>query len=1043
MLTVLLFGSPEVWLEGQPVRINRRKSRAVLYYVAAQPHPTPRETLLGLLWPEAPRAVAQQTLRTTLYGLRQALGPALAVETELVGLAGDSLVDALRFEAALAYPGDTAALNEALNLYRGEFLAGFNVPNAEPFEAWLTIERERYRRLSMNGFSALSAVHEIGGDYAAALAALDRALSLDPLQEDLQRESIRLAYQAGDRPGAIRRYDQLRRLLDDELGVPPMPETRRLYDAILNEQPLPAPPLTSSLALSLSARPASSPDRTARSARADSVEQLPFTGREAEIRALQDLVDAHKLVLIEGEPGIGKTRLAREFIQTSAALELAGTGRELESHLPYQPFIEALRGLVRRPDWPARQARLRTNLPAVWLSEASRLLPELAGPHGEGQPGSRAAEEARLWEGVSQFLQALAAEGRVILFLDDLHWADASTLALLGYLVRGIRAASLFFIATAQPAPSRSPLASLLVALTREDRLARLPLRRLSAEDIETIARSLSPAHPDPLAAWLLSGSEGNPYILDELVREARQQQILLPDGSLRPEAAAALPLVPQTIYSLVQSRLERLSQNGRRLLDAAVAAGREFDYHLVALASGLADLEALDALDELEAARLVHPLDGERFVFEHSLIMEVAYREVGELRHRLLHRQIAEALESLYTGRTGAVAGQIAWHLAEGGDLERAWPYAFEAGQAAARLAGWAEATAFYEQALQGAPAGQRPSIWLALGEALSRSGQFARASEVLREALLSVQRSGTQEQLDEIRLALGLSLLTQARFVEAIDLAQQALAGGRRETAPAAELLWGTALSLEGSDLSGAAEHLRAAESFYRAEEMKTGEMPLEEAARLSHIAFELGSVLAQQGDLEGAVALYRQALEAAAQGDSDLTLERRILAYNNLAYHLHLLGDPGASEYGLAGLRLAQEKGILGLLPYLYSTLGEIKLTRGELDAAERYFQQGLELAGRLAMPERIAGLTANLGLAALRRGQEALAIHRLSAALGQADALGTRHLAAQIRLWLAPLLPPAERQARLAEARQLAERSGRQRLLEEARRLEKGG
>ena len=165
----------------------------------------------------------------------------------------------------------------------------------------------------------------------------------------------------------------------------------------------------------------------------------------------------------------------------------------------------------------------------------------------------------------------------------------------------------------------------------------------------------------------------------------------------------------------------------------------------------------------------------------------------------------------------------------------------------------------------------------------------------------------------------------------------------------------------------------------------------------------------------------------------------LQVKVLALNNLAYHLRLIGDPTAMEYARTGLSLAREQGAITLMPYLLSTLGEIELDQGDLSAAQSYFDDGLALAERLSIPERIAGLTANLGLVARERGENALAIHRLSTALARADALGTQHLAAQIRLWLAPLLPPAEARARLAEARAIAESSGRRRLLEEAVRL----
>jgi tetratricopeptide (TPR) repeat protein len=194
-------------------------------------------------------------------------------------------------------------------------------------------------------------------------------------------------------------------------------------------------------------------------------------------------------------------------------------------------------------------------------------------------------------------------------------------------------------------------------------------------------------------------------------------------------------------------------------------------------------------------------------------------------------------------------------------------------------------------------------------------------------------------------------------------------------------------------------------------------------------------LGSVAAQQGDLPHAIEHYRQTLAIAEQSSEPEMLAFRVLARNNLAYHLHLLGDPSALEVVQAGLRLALDNGVLAFQPYLLSTLGEIRLARGDVDAAEQSFNEALALSERLSIPERLAGLMANLGLVAQRRGETALAIHRLSTALARAEALNLKHLSAQIRVWLAPLLPGNEARAHLAEARSIAESSGRQRLLAE--------
>jgi DNA-binding SARP family transcriptional activator/predicted ATPase len=1026
MLTVLLFGSPQLAVDGRRLNIPRRRSRALLFYLAAQPAPVTREQLLGLFWPDHERAAAQQILRTNLHGLRKTLGPALLVADDSLALAADSAVDVRRFAALLSAPPDDALLlAEALDLYRGDFLEGFTLADAPEFDDWAAAERERFRRLAVRGWMALAHQRELAREWPAAREALERALALDPLQEDIQRAAMRVQFRAGDRAGAIRRYEQLRRLLDDELGVPPMEETRALYDSIITDS------LSSSeerqttnderAQQSMSRRPSSLVLRP-------SSDALPFIGRAAELEAIGTALAARKLALIEGEAGIGKTRLAAAYLSNADALVLAGAARELEQSLPYQPLVEALRGLLERPEWPNLRAQL--DLPDIWLNEVRRLVPELTLPgRAPTAPPSGATDEARLWEGLNQLLLALAHRRRLVLLLDDLHWADASTLALLGYLARQSTAVPLSFLATTRPVAPRSPLAALLQTLTREDRLRRVSLARLSPSDTVALAQQLSPAFAYPLADWLNHQTEGNPYFLAELIRYAREHGLLGAGGVVNLPALSDSPVVPQTLYSLIQSRLARLSPEARRVLDVAVAIGREFEIALVARASAMPEGAIYDALDELHASDLIAPLDGLRYTFDHTLTMEVAYREIGEPRHRLIHRQVGEALEALHANDLDAVAGLIASHLAEGHAAERAAAYAFRAGQRAAELAAWSEAIGFYQQSFAGADDRRRATIELALGGAYTQLGQSARAAEAYQAAIALAEARADKSAADAARLLLARALLAQARFAEAIELAQRVRASDNPATNVGAELSWGTFLSIEGVDLAGAAEHLHNAAALCAAQA---------DPATLAQIFFELGSVAAQQGDLPRAIERYHEALAVAQQSPAALWFQ--ILAQNNLAYHMHLLGDASASEYARQGLALARATGVISAQPFLLSTLVELALAQGDLEAAEARFAEGLELAERLQVPERIAGLTANLGLLALRRGHQSLAIHRLSTALAHADKLGTQHLAAQIRLWLAPLLPPHEARARLAEARAIAESGGRRRLLEEIERLE---
>jgi DNA-binding SARP family transcriptional activator len=1067
MLSIRLFGPPHITLDDEPLALTRRKSRALLFYLAAQPAPVGRELLIDLFWPDLDRPSAQQTLRTTLHGLRKALGPALLAD-EALALAPGADVDARRFELALAAPTrDPQELAAALDLYRGEFLQGFSLPDAPAFEEWSDAQRARFQQLSARGLADLAELYERRRDYRAALDTLGRALASDPLQEELQRAAMRLHYRAGDRVGAIRRYEQFRDLLDDELGVPPMPETRALYDAIVterleaDEQPAADDrrPLTKDEGRRTKDEGPAANDHRLQSAdegrrtkgegptaeeagqRADGprpatvgqafahdaqlrpawADELPFAGRADELRALRALAGSGRLALIVGEPGIGKTRLAEEFLRSADVLPLTGAARELEHSLPYQPIIEALRALLAHPAWPELRAGLQ--VPPVWLAETARLLPELA---PDAPPPAAPADESRLWEGVSQFLSALARRRPLALLLDDAQWADAATLGLLGYLVRRAPAGATF-LATSRPVAPRTPLALLLQSLTREGRLERIELARLSTGEVAALARHLSP--DAALADWLAQAAEGNPYITAELVRDARAHGLLRPDRTLDHGALARAPRVPPSVYSLIQSRLDRLSDQARRVMDAAVAVGREFEFPLVAQAAGISEAEALDALDELRAAGVVQPADGLHFRFDHSLTMEVAYREVGEPRHRLMHRRVAEALEQRYAGHLDRVAGLLASHYAEGEAPGQAARFALMAGEQAAALAAWHEAVGFFEQALTGAEGPQRRQTMLALGNAHLQSGAAGRAGELFGAALAEAEREGDEEGAGQARLALATSLLPQARYAETVALARRVHATGSPELVIQAEFLCGTALSIEGADLEGATRHLRAAELLIQQQYLAD---PTDALAR---VRFELGSVAAQQGRLREAVGLYREALITARQLRCDQAVHWQVLAHNNLAYHLLLLDDPEAQEHLRAGMRLAQEHGLLGLLPYLHSTAGELALARGDLDAAERAFAEGLELAERLDIPERLAGLTANLGLLAKRRGESALAVQRLSDALARADALGLGHLAAQIRIWLAPLLPPAEARAILQEARALAERGSRARLLEQ--------
>ncbi|GAB6174378.1 AAA family ATPase [Paradesulfitobacterium aromaticivorans] len=980
VLSLEILGPPRVLRSGQPLRVGRRKSRALLYYIAAHSSALSREHALAFLWPDQDRLAAQRALGATLHELRKTMGDALRADNDTLAVAAEVAIDAHLFEERLSPPvADLELLTATLNLYRGDFLEGFSLPDLPEFDNWAVAERERYRRLTIRGLTAVAEQHEKRKNYLDALEALNRALEFDPLQEDLYCACMRLHCLAGDRAGAIRRFEKLRGLLDQEMGVPPMPQTQALYEAIITDKMLGTGDQYRASACVLRDK------RPARSGPLQVSTPLPFVGREAELSALRGLALGAEpgFALIEGEPGIGKTRLVEEFLRESGALTIRGTAHELEQILPYQPIVEMLRGILFRPDWTTLDSILRTKLAPVWRAEIDRLLPEMAGSSAPDQRNSIAMDERRLWEAVKQFLFVLADQQPVIVFLDDIHWADASTLGLLGYLLRQKAEEPIMFVATTRHFTPRSSLGALLHALDRGGLLLRFPLSRLEHDDVTAVAHQLSTTNAHMLAEWLARTSEGNPYILAELVRHAREIGLLLADGEMNMNVLSAAPVVPQTVRSFIRARLEHLSEAARCVLDTAAVVGQEFEFKVVARAVALSESAAVDGLDELVAAGLVRLADGNRYTFDHSLTMEVAGREIGKARRQSLHRRIAEALESIYHDRLEGIAGLLAWHFGEGDAPDRAKRYALRAGNRATRLGAYTEAIAFYEQALAGSDEKEQIVVLSALGETYFLAGQSARTAEVYRRAAAIARSRGDA--------ALAERYLGAALMVEKVDLK---------------EFFWGATPLLEGADLAEAANHFRTADALY-------GEESDVEPKILAQIKIGLGLIAAQQGDLPQAIACYQAAL-AVAMGsrDQDTALDQIVVARINLSHYLYLIHDTEALEHALSGLHLAHEKGLLEFHCHLLSILGEIELARGDLEAAERYFTEGLDMAERQVFPYHAARLKANLGRLARERGYAAEAVQQLSSALASADALGTRHLVAQIRQWLILVLPPTE-------------------------------
>ena len=1026
-LEIQLFGTPRLVLNDHNVDGLRRKNCALIYYISAQERQSTREKLLAFFWPDHERSSAQAILRTMIHDLRKHLRDAFQADDQIISLSPDTFIDVKVFSAALDSPSpDLGNLTAALTLYKGDFLEGFSLPDSPQFDDWIASEQERYRLMAMNGFAGLARLHEEQRNYPTALEAMRRALAFNPFQEELQRNFMRLLYLNGDRTGVIQQYESLRKLLDEEMGVLPMPETRALYDSLINDT-FTLPPAEKISRFSPVSKPADKP-------------LLPFMGREAELETLKGHLGSGKLILLEGEPGIGKTRLITELITSktqgsTSALVLRGTSHELEQRLLYQPIVDALRKLLARPDW--KSLFMGLNLEPLWITELSRLLPELLTRFPHVPAPVPPADESRLWEALLRFFRGVSHLGEVWLFLDDLHWADAATIAWLGYLIRHNPSQSLNVLATSRPLEGHTDLIKLLQALTREGRLVKIQLSVLPESAMQKMAVVLSQKHNEQLSGWLIKNAEGNPFFITELVRYARGIGLLKKDGALDMELLDLSPAIPATIQNLVQSRLLKLSENARQVLHVSAIIGREFDFELVRQVSSFSESDTLDAIEELQAAHLIDPLPEDKYTFDHSLTLEVSLNDINETRRHLIHRKVAEALESIYQSDLDPVSGLITRHFLSGNLPDRAKTYAFRAGRFASNLAAWGEAIAFFEQALSlESDDTERARIFMAMGKAHFHRGDFSRATQIYQSALELIQTSHNWPLLEDAYLGLSLSFYPQARFDDAIEMAKKLRTSGPPELAICAEFIWGASLNVESANPAEAEHHLREAERLLL-EQQGT----FESKVTLAQLKYSLAGTFGQQGQTQKAVEKFREVLDMLERGEGSLDTLRNIMAYNNLGYYLHLLGDASAMNYIKKGIALAKERGSLSHLPYLYSTSGEIALANGDLDAAEKYFSEGLALAEKIPMPERVAGMTANLGLVAKECGDIDLARERLKTALNLVEPLGNHHLEVRIRIWLAPMLPLEDARECLNTARVLAEQGGLQGLLEEIEELVK--
>ncbi len=981
-LLVHLLGEVGLVRGGTPVALPAsRKTRALRGYLVATGVPQPRQRLCDLLWdgPDDPRAA----LRWSLTKLRP-----LVDDDGAVRLVADR--DHVRFEAAGAtidlreasehLGGEVAsagleALACAAAALRGDFLEGLDMPDCYRFHEWCTAERERVRALRLAVLDAL-VERLVDASPEEALRHARQRLAIDPLADVAHATTVRLLARLGRNAEAHAQVETCRRILERELGGRRSPALE-LARMEIGKTP------TVREAPSVPPRPAT---RTS-TPRADPT----FVARDAERFVLEDLVHrategrADDVVLLSGEPGIGKSRLLGELLALTRAVGgnvLAGRAFEAESMRPFGIWIDMLRGTVLGDlDAPLRQ-------------HLAPLFPEL------GEAPTDVESKARLFDGVARLLRDLSSRSAIVLVIDDVHWLDEASAGLLSYVARVSIGTRVGIACAARDGELEDNAAALrfVRALRRDGRLRTLPVAPLGVDDTATLVRAAVGSGVDGARVFRESG--GNPLFAIEVARALR--------GGEREG--------PQALEGLLEERLLRLAPRARDVVVWAAALGREFDPEILAAVAGETLGHTAAAIGDLERDGLVAG-SGAGYAFTHDLVRKAAYRQLSGARRRLVHLAIARALAA--APDPGAAWGDVVHHATLADDAALVARACIAAGQRALRMLARRQAKDFAARGLAQAKRlgldgltlrgdllkvaalsttmdAERQVAFEEEAEEVARLAHDAGRPEVAAQALFALGffRSARGDFAGTHQVTLGAAEASRgaspAERVETIANTGFCLAIIERELPKARALLDEAAESarihrlsvididvgngylahMEG-DLVGARHALERALALARARaDAWRQSMAL---IRLAMIELESGAWEATRGRAEELRAVANQLGEGSEEAIAD--------AFDALAREA--AGEAGGQARVVAALEALVRADAKAMLAYALTAAAEIAIEKGAFADASGLGRRALEASEPLGKPSAIILARTALGRAALGMGDRVSAVVHLEA------------------------------------------------------------
>jgi DNA-binding SARP family transcriptional activator len=726
--SLTLLGTPALSVGGAPSGLPLgAKPLALLAYLALEPGPQPRERLASLLWSEHPDPAARASLRQAVKQVRQVVGEALQVSRDSLQLDSAVDCDVRRFLSAVEHDPAAAAAFDVSG-----FLSGLTVRDSPAFDEWASLKREDLLRRSREALGRLTREAMRKWQWREAVTHANRWLAAEPLSDEAARLLIESFYLAGDRAAALARFAEFRSRLQTELGAAPSRALGQLVRRIEADQGgRPTRQITDEWYV-----------------RAPAFECSPI-GRAQELEELQRTWrsvrrGAGRVVLIEGEAGVGKTRLADEFfrwVQAEGGTVLRARSYDARVGVPYGPVVEALRGALDAPGLSGADPQ--------WLAEASRLLPELSQRfRGLPEASPVPADAWRLFEAVAQLILAMAAEQPVALATDDLQWCDSDSCSLLHFLIRRLEDAPVLWCGMLTLGELRrdAPAARLCRALRVRPRTTVVILAPLSEDEIWQMVCEMghvtTPTGGRRLAERLHQVTRGNPFYAIEVLKTLFAQGWLTADSVSGAWLAAptageptAMAMSP-TVHDAIAERIESLPPDLHDVLITIAIAGTGCRAGLLSHVHGISRLRAATIADELVERCLVEEQNGS-YRFTHPVIARVVRDRLTTSRRRELHRAVAVALELMsQTDGVPCPPGEIARHAEAGGDRPLAYRCSLRASEAARQRYA-------YQEALE----------WLDLAAATATHGADTDAVNRLTEEVLSV--AGWQEPPAPVRRA------------------------------------------------------------------------------------------------------------------------------------------------------------------------------------------------------------------------------------------------------------------------------------------------